>query len=79
MAWLGCSLQISVQEFCANAEHYDVSDAKMKVLITNTVVSNETWNENNTFVLNERKVEVVDECVGITRDSNSMSGTVWTC
>ena len=67
---------IFVQEFYANAERYDVSDTKTKVFIANSVVSNETWNENSTFVLNGRKVEVVEECVhlGITRDSKSRSG-----
>ena len=67
---------IFVQEFYANAERYDVSDIKTKVFIANSVVSNETWNENSTFVLNGRKVEVVEECVhlGITRDSKSRSG-----
>ena len=67
---------IFVQEFYANAERYDVSDTKTKVFIANSVVSNEIWNENSTFVLNGRKVEVVEECVhlGITRDSKSRSG-----
>ena len=67
---------ICVQEFYANDEHYDISDTKTKVFIANSVLSTEKWNENGTFTLNGKDVEVVDECVhlGIHRDSKSRSG-----
>ena len=67
---------ICVQELYANDEHYDVSDTKTKVIIANSVLSTVKWNENGTFTLNGKDVEVVDECVyiGIHRDSKSRSG-----
>ena len=67
---------ICVQEFYANDEHYDISDTKTKVIIANSVLSTENLNENGTFTLNGKDVEVVDECVhlGIHRDSKSRSG-----
>ena len=67
---------ICVREFYANDEHYNISDTKTKVFIANSVSSIEKWNENGTFTLNGKDVEVVDECVhlGIHRDSKSRSG-----
>ena len=67
---------IYVKEFYASGEHYDISDTKTKVFIANSELSTEKWNENSTFTLNGKDVELVNECghLGIHRDSKSRSG-----
>ena len=67
---------IELQEMICVQEFYANDDTKTRVFIANSVLSTEKLNENGTFTMNGKDVEVVDECVhlGIHRDSNTRSG-----